>query len=492
MDAPMGLALFWFIVYFQASSGLGSNTTQPEAAPSVSGTVPVIGGTAPENEVGIQIATQRSAPGGPASTPEPTLPEVTPSSHGPAQYSPSLAPSAAPTTEPGTILVASSPAPAVTVPGTTLTAAPSVTSAPTETTTHGVSCNCSVFGSRKLSTCNSSQCDCIPGYEGLSCDICSKDFYLHTASGFCLPCNCSRSGAAYSNCSSSGNCSCKYGATGPKCDKCRSGFYTLPQDSGTENLCDRCPCSTVSSSGTCHLDNGKPVCDKCKPGYVGLQCDRCDNGYYSLDAICHPCKCNGNVDPVKTPEICNKTSGSCLQCINNTRGQNCEKCLDGYTGDALHRNCVKTEITTTTPPPTTTTTSVDEHTTTNTTFKITTVQTVSSSTSILTTSSSDNSTSSLADVSWTQFNIIILTVIIVVVVLLMGFVGAVYMYREYQSRKLNAPFWTIELKEDNISFSSYHDSIPNADVSGLLEDDASEMAPNGQLSLTTPIHNYKV
>ena len=64
--------------------------------------------------------------------------------------------------------------------------------------------------------------------------------------------------------------------------------------------------------------------------------------------------------------------------------------------------------------------------------------------------------------------------------------------REYQNRKLNAPFWTIELKEDNISFSSYHDSIPNADVSGLLEDDGNEVAPNGQLTLATPMHNYKV
>lgn len=130
---------------------------------------------------------------------------------------------------------------------------------------------------------------------------------------------------------------------------------------------------------------------------------------------------------------------------------------------------------------------------------ITTVEVLLSSKSLITTtlqtfyitSSSDNSTSALADMSWTQFNIIILTVIIIVVVLLMGFVGAVYMYREYQSRKLNAPFWTIELKEDNISFSSYHDSIPNADISGLLEDNANEIAPNGQLTLSAPIHSYK-
>lgn len=77
------------------------------------------------------------------------------------------------------------------------------------------------------------------------------------------------------------------------------------------------------------------------------------------------------------------------------------------------------------------------------------------------------------------------------VLLLLGFVGGVYTYREYQNRKLNAPFWTIELKEDNISFSSYHDSIPNADVSGLLEDEAAEVAPNGQLALTTQGNCYK-
>lgn len=77
------------------------------------------------------------------------------------------------------------------------------------------------------------------------------------------------------------------------------------------------------------------------------------------------------------------------------------------------------------------------------------------------------------------------------VLLLLGFVGGVYTYMEYQNRKLNAPFWTIELKEDNISFSSYHDSIPNADVSGLLEDEANEVAPNGQLALTTQGNCYK-
>lgn len=106
-------------------------------------------------------------------------------------------------------------------------------------------------------------------------------------------------------------------------------------------------------------------------------------------------------------------------------------------------------------------------------------------------SPADNTTAALTEVSWKQFNIIILAAIILVVVLLLGFVGGVYMYREYQNRKLNAPFWTIELKEDNISFSSYHDSIPNADVSGLLEDEAQEVVPNGQLALSTQANCFK-
>lgn len=99
--------------------------------------------------------------------------------------------------------------------------------------------------------------------------------------------------------------------------------------------------------------------------------------------------------------------------------------------------------------------------------------------------------SALAVVSWTQFNVIVLAVIIVLLVLLMGFVGAVYTYREYRNRKLNAPFWTIELKEDNISFSSYHDSIPHAEPGVLLEEEQCSAPSNGQLALASAANVYK-
>ncbi|XFG03403.1 hypothetical protein AB1E19_007027 [Capra hircus] len=398
-------------------------------------------------------------------------------------------------------------------------------------------CNCSVVGSLDVNRCNQTtgQCECQPGYQGLHCATCTEGLYLNGTSGRCLPCGCHPLGALSTVCNSSGKCQCKVGVTGSSCDRCQDGYYGFNKDgclpcqcnhrsascdalTGTcfncqnnskgdhceeciegfyqspdgSKECLRCPCSAVTSTGSCIIKLGEsaPECVQCKDGYTGQNCNECNNGYYNSDSICVECQCHGHVDPVKTPKICEPESGECISCLHNTTGFRCENCLEGYDRD-LEGNCIKKEVIVPTPEGSTILVSNASLTTSvptpviNSTFTPTTPQTIFS------VSSAENSTSALADVSWTQFNIIILTVIIIVVVLLMGFVGAVYMYREYQNRKLNAPFWTIELKEDNISFSSYHDSIPNADVSGLLEDDGSEVAPNGQLTLTTPVHNYK-
>ncbi|XP_027630360.1 multiple epidermal growth factor-like domains protein 9, partial [Tupaia chinensis] len=398
-------------------------------------------------------------------------------------------------------------------------------------------CNCSAVGSLDVNRCNQTtgQCECHPGYQGLHCETCREGFYWNRTSGLCLPCDCVPHGALIVLCDSSGKCQCKVGVTGSKCDRCQDGYYGFSRNgclpcrcnnrsascdalTGTclncqENSrgdhceeckegfyqspdatkeCLRCPCSAVTSTGSCSIKSGEsePTCVQCKEGYTGPNCNACENGYYNSDSICTECQCHGHVDRTKTPKICKPESGECINCLHNTTGFWCENCLEGYVRDH-EGNCIKKEVIVPTPEGSTILVSNASLTTSvptpviNSTFTPTTLQTIFS------VSSSENSTSALADVSWTQFNIIILTVIIIVVVLLMGFVGAVYMYREYQNRKLNAPFWTIELKEDNISFSSYHDSIPNADVSGLLEDDGNEVAPNGQLTLTTPMHNYK-
>ncbi|XP_041488388.1 multiple epidermal growth factor-like domains protein 9 [Microtus oregoni] len=341
-----------------------------------------------------------------------------------------------------------------------------------------------ITGKRRSSSGN---CQCRAGVTGSLCDRCKDGHYGFNKTG-CLPCQCNNRSDSCDVLT--GAClNCQENSKGDHCEECKEGFFQSP-DATKE--CRQCPCSEVTSTGNCTIESGElePTCVQCKDGYTGQNCNKCENGYYNYDSICIPCKCHGHVDPTTTPKICKPESGECINCIHNTTGFLCEACLEGYVRD-LQNNCIKQEVIVPTPEGSTIlvfnaslTTSVPTPVI-NSTFAPTTLQTIFS------VSSSENSTSALADVSWTQFNIIILTVIIIVVVLLMGFVGAVYMYREYQNRKLNAPFWTIELKEDNISFSSYHDSIPNADVSGLLEDDGSEVAPNGQLTLTTPIHNYK-
>lgn len=90
------------------------------------------------------------------------------------------------------------------------------------------------------------------------------------------------------------------------------------------------------------LESGElePTCDQCKDGYTGQNCNKCENGYYNSDSICTQCECHGHVDPIKTPKICKPESGECINCLHNTTGFWCEKCLEGYVRD-LQRNCIK-------------------------------------------------------------------------------------------------------------------------------------------------------
>ncbi|KAL4622629.1 multiple epidermal growth factor-like domains protein 9 [Arapaima gigas] len=409
-------------------------------------------------------------------------------------------------------------------------------------------CNCSGEGVLDPEDCDqdTGHCLCVPGYTGPQCETC-EDSHFNNGSSGCLPCACDSFGAVSPLCDSSGTCMCKTGVYGPKCDDCHPGYfrfsstgcqpclchnhsnYCHPQSGICLNcqgntkgpsceeckynfyrrpgapptdVCIPCPCSTVTSTGSCHIDSsGRPVCDQCRPEYEGPNCDRCRDGFYNSDSICLLCDCNGNADPLTSPRICDPDTGRCLNCVNHTTGFRCERCTPGYSGDALAHNCTPIAVKIFPSPDHLTTTARNREafnppvppagqtmtTRTNSTSLPTSVTTQAVVTSL--SSPADNST--LAEVSWTQFNVIVLAVIIVVVVLLMGFVGGVFTYREYQNRKLNAPFWTIELKEDNISFSSYHDSLPNADISGLLEDETSEVTPNGQLALSAPVNMYK-
>ncbi|XP_056274435.1 multiple epidermal growth factor-like domains protein 9 isoform X2 [Pseudoliparis swirei] len=377
-------------------------------------------------------------------------------------------------------------------------------------------CACDSFGAVNPLCDSSGTCVCKTGVYGPKCDECHPGFFHFSSTG-CRPCQCQ---SHSSSClPQSGACmNCEGNTQGSNCEECKPGSYRGPGDAPTA-ACAPCPCSNATSTGTCHAGpGGPPRCDQCLPPYGGPHCDRCSAGFSKASGLCVPCDCSGNADPQGPPQLCDPDTGRCLRCSNSTTGAQCQLCAPGLTGDARAHNCTRPALrllptpaltpSSEAPHPSTMTSSTSTSSTmlTSATARGVPTSTSSSNTSTSSSSSSssttqalltspggptDNTTAALTEVSWTQFNIIILAVIILVVLVLLGFVGGVYTYREYQNRKLNAPFWTIELKEDNISFSSYHDSIPNADVSGLLEDEANEVAPNGQLALTTQGNCYK-
>ncbi|XP_006840046.1 PREDICTED: laminin subunit alpha-4 [Chrysochloris asiatica] len=69
-----------------------------------------------------------------------------------------------------------------------------------------------------------------------------------------------------------------------------------------------------------HVAHGRllPTLEKCEAGL-----------FRSLSGECLPCDCNGNSNE------CLDGSGFCLNCLRNTTGEHCEKCLDGYIGDSI-------------------------------------------------------------------------------------------------------------------------------------------------------------
>ncbi|XP_019786071.2 laminin subunit alpha-3 isoform X7 [Tursiops truncatus] len=64
----------------------------------------------------------------------------------------------------------------------------------------------------------------------------------------------------------------------------------------------------------------------CSPGYY-----RDNKGLYT--GRCVPCNCNGHSNR------CQDGSGICMNCRHNTAGEHCERCKEGYYGNAVHGSC---------------------------------------------------------------------------------------------------------------------------------------------------------
>ncbi len=71
--------------------------------------------------------------------------------------------------------------------------------------------------------------------------------------------------------------------------------------------------------------------------YVNFYHYSCEPFYYGHpelpEGTCTACYCHNNTD------LCDHSTGECLGCGYNTTGHNCERCADGFYGNATLREC---------------------------------------------------------------------------------------------------------------------------------------------------------
>ncbi|VDP69248.1 unnamed protein product [Echinostoma caproni] len=227
------------------------------------------------------------------------------------------------------------------------------------------------------STCASNgQCQCKPGVGGKRCDRCEDNYYGFSAGG-CIPCHCNEAGS-YENralCDPmTGHCQCKQNVVGKQCDKCKLGHFGLMSNDPLG--CKPCVCSWHSSE--CSLDTtalansydhigkwlfsivsengikislwlGMEVCEEDLSSLVEP-----DKVVFTCPPEQNPCDvclqtdgrnlfvgCNGTREGY-LPCLCQLDSNKCpfcslgqCDCQDNTGGLFCDRCADGYYGNAF-------------------------------------------------------------------------------------------------------------------------------------------------------------
>uniref|UniRef100_A0A8C9W7T3 Laminin, gamma 3 n=1 Tax=Scleropages formosus TaxID=113540 RepID=A0A8C9W7T3_SCLFO len=216
----------------------------------------------------------------------------------------------------------------------------------------GLNCEVSLVSARPMSTLSLTdlpsapwveQCTCPLGFEGQFCERCAPGYKREVPNGGpfarCVPCTCNQHGECHPE---TGECQCRDFTTGPTCERCLDGYYGNALVGGP-GVCQPCPCPGQTACAQVP-QTGEVVCTNCPGGQRGNRCEMCDDGFYGdplgrhgLIRPCTPCNCNGNADP-NAVGVCDHLSGRCLKCLYQTEGDRCERCRQGYYGDALGRS----------------------------------------------------------------------------------------------------------------------------------------------------------
>uniref|UniRef100_A0A8C1ST21 Laminin subunit gamma-1-like n=1 Tax=Cyprinus carpio TaxID=7962 RepID=A0A8C1ST21_CYPCA len=188
------------------------------------------------------------------------------------------------------------------------------------------------------------KCTCPQGYLGQHCEQCDLGYRRSQPElglfSSCEPCICN--GHSDTCDSVTGMCNCQHNTTGMSCERCKDGFYG-DSTVGSSSDCKPCPCP---AGATCAVvpRTKEVVCTNCPTGTTGKRCELCDDGFFG-DPLgengpiraCRACSCNNNIDPNAVGN-CNRETGECLKCIYNTTGVFCDRCKEGFYGDARAAN----------------------------------------------------------------------------------------------------------------------------------------------------------
>ncbi|KAL8590461.1 hypothetical protein ACOMHN_011674 [Nucella lapillus] len=176
-------------------------------------------------------------------------------------------------------------------------------------------------------------CSCVHNTCGDQCEECCPGFVqkrwrrARVNDPFvCEPCECDLRVSTGECEEGSGRCLCRQEYAGLNCDRCNVGYYGYPD-------CIPCDCHiNGTEAGICTVAAGSCPC---KVNYDGRKCDMCALGYYNFPE-CKYCAC----DPAGTEEeICDKALGDCL-CKKNYTGERCDRCVAGFYGFPNCRDCM--------------------------------------------------------------------------------------------------------------------------------------------------------
>jgi len=129
-------------------------------------------------------------------------------------------------------------------------------------------------------------------------------------------------------------CQCPPDRDGQFCEDCSPGYAKDPPNGGPFATCVKCYCSNKASS--CDPQTGR--CYNCTDNTSGDHCEHCADGYYRnmTTGVCLPCNCPGQLGEDNyfgTSCVAIDNHNIRCSCIAGYEGTVCDECANGYYRD---------------------------------------------------------------------------------------------------------------------------------------------------------------